>query len=98
MKHTLIALLSALWLTAAPDAVAPVQAQGEDCLSNQQVQRAIADGEIAPLAQVLSGAGVGGDAQILSVRVCRENGRYAYLVAVLGRDGAAQNLRLPAGN
>lgn len=98
MKIAMITLLSGLLLAAEPASVGPALAQGEDCLSNQQIQRAIADGDVAPLAEVLKGAGIGADAEILSVKVCRQGREYTYVVAVLGRDGNARNLNLPAGN
>lgn len=98
MKSTLITLLSALLLTIGAAPAEPVLAQGSDCLSNRAIQDAIAAGEIAPLARVLASAGVGADAEILSVRVCRDGGGYNYIVAVMGRNGNARNLTLPARN
>lgn len=98
MKSTLITLLSALLLTAGAAPAEPALAQGSNCLSNTDIQDAIAGGEIAPLARVLASAGVGPDAEILSVRVCGEAGDYNYVVAVMGRDGNARNLTLPARN
>lgn len=75
----------------------PAMAAGQ-CLSNQEIQAALSSGQIGPVAAALAQAGVGRDAKVLSVRVCREGGRMVYVVAVLGSDGDARNLTLPAGN
>ncbi|HEV7718609.1 MAG TPA: hypothetical protein VGO70_06500 [Arsenicitalea sp.] len=75
----------------------PAQAAGQ-CLSNQEIQAALSSGEIGPVAAALAQAGVGRDAKVLSVRVCKEGGRMVYVVAVLSSNGDARNLTLPAGN
>jgi hypothetical protein len=95
MKNILkpfIALLLAPVLLAP--VIAPATAQGE-CLSGRDTQRMIASGEIMPLESALAQAGVGSDQQILSAQVC-DQGRWVYVVAVLGPGGYAQNLVLPA--
>lgn len=71
-------------------------AQADDCLDNRAIQDAIASGMIAPVDVVLAENGVGGDEQVLSVKVCDQGGGLVYVVAVLGPDGDARNLVLPA--
>ena len=48
------------------------------------------------LAQVLSSAGIGSNAEVLNVQVCDEGGRLVYIIGVLTPDGEAQNLVLSA--
>ena len=61
-----------------------------------QIQQAVASGEIMSLAQVLSAAGIGSNAEVLNVQVCDEGGRFVYIIGVLTPDGEAQNLVLSA--
>jgi uncharacterized membrane protein YkoI len=66
------------------------------CLDNRQIQQAVASGEIMSLAQVLSSAGIGSNAEVLSVQVCDEGGRLVYVIGVLTPEGEARNLVLSA--
>ncbi|RUT30988.1 hypothetical protein EMQ25_08900 [Arsenicitalea aurantiaca] len=94
MKNALLALFAAGTLFS----LAPAESvQAQACLSNQELQEAVSSGRVAPVADVLARAGVGRDQQVLSVRACDEGGRIVYVVGVLGADGNAQNLTLPAG-
>jgi hypothetical protein len=79
-------------------ALAPPAMAAGHCLSNKEIQAALSSGQISPVAAALAQAGVGRDAKVLSVRVCEEGGRMVYVVAVLGTDGDARNLTLPASN
>jgi hypothetical protein len=66
------------------------------CLDNRQIQEAVSSGEIMSLAQVLSSAGIGSNAEVLNVQVCDEGGRLVYIIGVLTPEGEAQNLVLSA--
>ena len=97
MKTALTRTIAALAASAAMVALAlPAAAQGE-CLNNRQVQAAIAQGEILPLAEVLAMAGVDGSADVLSAQVCDlGGGQLYYQVAVLDSYGESENLVLNA--
>lgn len=99
MKKAVVTFLTAasLAITIAM-AVGTAPALAADCLNNRGIQDAIASGEIAPVAVVLANNGVGGDEEVLSVKVCDQGGGLVYVVAVLGPDGDARNLVLPASN
>jgi hypothetical protein len=99
MKKLLLTLC-APFVVALPIVFAcamPALAQGQ-CLSNREIQAALASGEIQPVASVLANAGVGRDETLVSVKVCKEGGGLVYVVAVIGPDGNPRNLTLPAGN
>jgi hypothetical protein len=90
--------LSAAFLTAVSLAFATTQpgfAQ-DACLSNLDLQAAIARGDIPPLAEVLQRNGIGRNTEVLSVEVCREDGGWAYRVGVIDADGRARTLVLQA--
>lgn len=83
-------------------ATGPTSAQFEQfedggaCLSNRDLQSAIASGEIPPVSDVLQAEGVDPD-DVLSVKLCEGGGGgLAYFVGVLGRSGEASTLVLPA--
>ena len=71
-------------------------ASAQACLDNRQIQEAVSSGQIMSLADVLASAGIGGNAEILSVQVCDEGGRLVYIIGVLTPEGEAQNLVLSA--
>jgi hypothetical protein len=71
------------------------QSQGA-CLSNPEIQQAVVSGRILALATILQAAGVGGNAQVLSARVCETQQGTVYYVAVLDAYGQARNLVLNA--
>jgi len=89
-----VALAVVLLLLAG--AIAPASAQGQ-CLGNRDIQKGVASGDFAPLSSALASAGVSGSEEVLSVKVCQQNGSWVYVVSVLDRDGYARNLVLPAG-
>lgn len=72
------------------------QAQAQACLNKQEIQEAVASGEILSLDAVLASAGVDGSAEILNVQVCDEGGGLVYVIGVLSQDGQAENLVLSA--
>ena len=75
--------------------LAPAWAQ-ENCLTDAEVQAAVAGGEIQPVARVLEREGVPASTQVLSVRVCETGGELSYVLAVLGEAGEASTLTLSA--
>jgi len=81
-------------LTLSVVATTPSAAQ-DSCLGKREIQGAISSGEILPLADILSMAGVSAS-EVLSVQVCDQGGQYYYMVAVLDTNGNAQNLVLNA--
>lgn len=85
----------ALGLTGAGIGLAPASAQ-DACLDNRQIQDAVASGQIASLDRVLADAGIDGDHSVLSVQVCDEGGRLAYVIGVLSAAGEARTLVLDA--
>lgn len=87
-----IALALALALAFAGTGATQAQA----CLDKQQIQEAVASGEILSLDAVLASAGVDPSAEILSVQVCDQGGGMVYVIGVLSPDGQAQNLTLNA--
>jgi hypothetical protein len=66
-----------------------------DCLGKREIQDAIAAGEILPLADIMSMAGIASQ-EVLSVQVCDRGGQPYYMIAVLDTYGEAQNLVLNA--
>jgi hypothetical protein len=86
--------LAALALAAA--LFGTVQSQAQSCLSNREIQEAVASGQIMSLDQVLSSAGVDGNTEILNVQVCDDGGGLVYVIGVLTADGQAENLVLSA--
>lgn len=96
MKPNAHKLLATLGAVMGMIGLLSVPVIAADCLGNRAIQDAIAAGEIAPVDEVLAANGVGGDEQVLSVKVCDEGGGLFYVISVLGPDGDARNLTLPA--
>ncbi len=95
MKAIMKPLITAILLPALlVPAIAPAEAQGS-CLGRRETQQLVASGTIVPLDSALSDAGIESDQEVLSVQVCDQGG-WVYVVAILGPDGYAQNLVLPA--
>jgi hypothetical protein len=96
MKTLITTLLAPMLvgLTMAIGFVTPASAQA--CLDKRQIQEAVSSGQIASLDEVLAGAGVDPNADILSVQVCDQGGRLVYIIGVLTPGGDAQNLVLSA--
>jgi uncharacterized membrane protein YkoI len=87
MQRILLALMLLPVLAAAAQAA---------CLDKRQIQEAVSSGQIMSLDVVLASAGIGSNAEVLSVQVCDEGGRLVYRIGVLKPDGDAQNLVLNA--
>jgi hypothetical protein len=83
--------------TAICVAAADPAAAQTSCMSNRQLQAAIASGTIAPVAQVLANAGISRDTQVLSLQVCQDkSGTWSYYVGILDPQGQASTLVLQA--
>lgn len=96
MKNLTPKLLASLALAATLGLLAAAPAQAQACLDKRQIQDAVSSGEIQSLNAVLASAGVGSNAEILSVQVCDQGGRLVYVIGVLGPSGEAQNLVVDA--
>ena len=93
LRHFAAAFAAAATLSFA--AVAPAGAQ-QACLSNLDLQSAIARGDIPPVAQVLERNGIDRNTEVLSVEACRSDGGWAYYVGVIDSSGKARTLVLQA--
>lgn len=89
-RFSIAALALGLALLAAPGLAQ------ETCLSDAEIQAAVSNGTILPVARVLEREGIAASTQVLSVRVCGAGGQLNYVLAVLGASGAAQNLTVSA--
>ena len=69
-------------------------AQGEACLSKQDIQNRLSQGLIAPLADAMTRAGIKG--RPLSVQVCDVGGSNHYIVNMMDSDGESQSVTLNA--
>jgi uncharacterized membrane protein YkoI len=97
MKNQLIYFCAvAMMALTLSTAIATPSAAQDNCLGKREIQSAIAAGEILPLAQILSLAGIDSSQEVLSVQVCNRGGEPYYVVAVLDAYGEAQNLVLNA--
>lgn len=96
MKANAPKLLATIGAVIGMSVLLGVPAAAAQCLDNRAIQDAIASGEIAPVSDILAANGVGADEQVLSVKVCEDGGGLVYVIAVLGPDGDARNLTLPA--
>ncbi|HEY0853237.1 MAG TPA: hypothetical protein VGD86_00285 [Devosia sp.] len=83
-----MALLTGIGLPGA------AMAQGDACLSKQDIQNRLSQGLIAPLADAMSRAGVKG--RPLSVQVCDVDGADHYIVNMMDSDGESQSVTLNA--
>ncbi|RYE88753.1 MAG: hypothetical protein EOP19_00335 [Hyphomicrobiales bacterium] len=84
----IVALLASLGSSGA------AVAQQGTCLSKQDIQDRLTRGDIAPLADAMTRAGVKG--RPLSVQVCDVNGSDHYIVNMMDSDGESQSLTLNA--
>lgn len=85
----LVALLAALGTPAASSAQSR-----DNCLSRQDIQKQLAKGDIAPLADVMNRAGI--KERPLSVEVCDVNGDPHYIVNMMDSYGGSQSVSLNA--
>lgn len=94
MNKTNVNILAAIVVALLAGAVSPVAAQQRDCLTRQDIQNELADGKIAPLADVMSRAGI--KERPLSVQVCDVNGAPHYIVNMMDSYGGSQSVTLNA--
>lgn len=76
--------------------ISPATAQQRDCLSRQDIQDRLANGKIAPLADVMNRAGI--KERPLSVQVCDVDGAPHYIVNMMDSYGESQSVTLNAGD
>lgn len=80
-------------------AVMPAAAQGSDCLSNQEIQAAIASGEIQSWPRIRRLAQIANDLEEVSdLSVCRIRGRLFYIINLSSPDGGYQKFAFNAVN
>jgi len=96
MKETTANILAAGMLALLAGFAAPAAAQQGDCLSRQDIQNRLADGKIAPLADVMNRAGI--KERPLSVQVCDVNGAPHYIVNMMDSYGESQSVTLDAAD
>ena len=94
--RTLVAVMTAAMMMVSAGPM-PAGAQ-ESCLSNRDLQAAIARGDIAPVAEVLQREGIDKNTEVLSVEACQSNGGLAYYIGVIDAQGQARTLVLQASS
>lgn len=87
LAATTVALLASFISLAAV-------AQDRNCLSRQDIQDRLAEGLIAPLADVMSRAGI--KQRPLSVQVCDVDGSPHYIVNMMDSYGGSESVTLNA--
>jgi hypothetical protein len=73
--------------------VVPTEAAGA-CLGKRDIQQAVSDGRILPLASVLAAGGIS-PSDVVSFQVCEQGGGYVYILQVYG-SGDAETVVLNA--
>ncbi len=69
----------------------------QNCLSDAQIQQAVANSQILPLNIVLNNAGIAKGSKVLPpIAVCDVNGVLFYQFSILDKNGKASKLVLPA--
>ena len=76
----------------APAVVAPALAQGTQCLSDADVQSAIAAGEIQSWPKIKRLAKISGYEEVSDVQVCLQDGTPYYYVNVVSPSGEARKI------
>ena len=96
MRKTTVNILApmAMALLAGIGLPGAAMAQGDACLSKQDIQDRLSQGLIAPLADAMNRAGVRG--RPLSVQVCDVDGEDHYIVNMMDSDGESQSVTLNA--
>jgi hypothetical protein len=74
----------------------PAFAQGGDCISGRQAQRAVDAGEIAQLPEAAAAAGVREKIISSSAKVCNVDGSPHWVVNVMDSYGESKSISLPA--
>lgn len=94
MKRTHSTLLAGLVAAGLVFGVAaPADAAGA-CLGKREIQQAVSEGRILPLASVLAAGGIS-PSDVVSFQVCEQNGGYVYILQVYG-SGDAETVVLNA--
>ena len=96
MRKTIVNILAAMAMALLAGIGLPgaAMAQGDACLSKQDIQDRLSQGLIAPLADAMNRAGVRG--RPLSVQVCDVDGEDHYIVNMMDSDGESQSVTLNA--
>jgi len=96
MRKTTVNILAAMAMALSAGIGLPgvAVAQGDACLSKQDIQDRLSQGLIAPLADAMNRAGVKG--RPLSVQVCDVDGSDHYIVNMMDSDGESQSVTLNA--
>lgn len=94
MNKLLLTLMAGLLAvgTMLPASVSPSVAQA--CLGKREIQQAVADGQILPLAQILAAGGIDASS-VVSFQVCDRGGRLDYVLQVY-ESGVAKTIVLNA--
>ena len=94
MNRFLSTLVTGLLALGAvlPMAASPALAQA--CLGKREIQQAVSDGRILPLAQILSAGGIDASS-VVSFQVCERGGGLAYTLQVY-EGGEARTIVLNA--
>lgn len=95
MKKPTVTILAATTVALLASFVSQAAvAQGNNCLSKQDIQDRLAEGLIAPLADVMSRAGI--KQRPLSVQVCDVDGSPHYIVNMMDSYGGSERVTLNA--
>jgi len=94
MNKLLLTLMAGMLALGAvlPAAVSPSLAQA--CLGKREIQQAVADGRILPLAQILAAGGIDASS-VVSFQVCDRGGGLDYVLQVY-EGGEAKTIVLNA--
>ncbi len=69
-----------------------------NCLNKEAQRQAIASGEAVPLAQAIATVKTGRRVEVVRARLCREDGRLAYVLTLLARNGKVSRATIDAAN
>ena len=95
MEQPIVNVLAAMTMALLTAFALPAPAVAQDqCLSKQEIQQKLSDGEIAPLADVMERAGL--QERPLSVQVCDVDGSPHYIVNMINSNGESQSITLNA--
>lgn len=94
MNRFLLTLMAGLLAMGAmiPTSASPSLAQA--CLGKREIQQAVADGQILPLAQILAAGGIDASS-VVSFQVCERGGGLVYMLQVY-EGGEAKTIVLNA--
>ncbi|GGF29235.1 hypothetical protein GCM10011321_20760 [Youhaiella tibetensis] len=94
MNKVLLTLMAGMLAvgTMLPTSATPSLAQA--CLGKREIQQAVADGQILPLAQILAAGGIDASS-VVSFQVCDRGGGLAYVLQVY-EGGEAKTIVLNA--